>query len=979
MDQYDCDGRCVDGNHTELRKTLNDDDRNPQYIETVHRRGYRFIFPLATITPPIVSRQLSVISKQTPPAPPQLATGLVGRESELAQLQSWLDKALNGERQIVFVTGEPGIGKTALVEAFLQRLESRVQDLESEQVQSHEENQKVKVEAQFPTPAPRLPISAPWIGRGQCIENHGAGEAYMPILEALGRLCRAPGGDHLIVLLSQYAPTWLVQLSMLLNADELAALQPRVQGVTRGRMLREMAETLEALTAERPLVLVLEDLHWSDTSTLDLLAALARRKERARLLVLGTYRPVEMLNDGHLLNNVMQELQAHTLCTELELGLLNAADIAAYLRMRFPESVFPTGLAQALSQRTEGNPLFLVNVVEDLVAQGVLVLENSCWALQGDLEAIAMEVPKSIRQLIARQSARLLPAEQHVLEAASMTGMEFSAAAVAAALEENAIVVEEKCAGLANRQHFLRPVGLSEWPDGTVAARYAFLHALYQQLWHERVSPGRLQQWHQRIGERKEAAYGARAGEIAAELAVHFEQGRNYRRALHYFQQAAQNALQRSAHTEAIAHLTKGLELLTTLPDTPERRQQELGLQMALGPALMATKGFAVPEVEKSFARARELCERIGSTPQLFPVLVGISSFYVLQGKLQIGRELREQLLRLAHETQDPARLLEAHNSLGTVLFFLGEFSLARTHLEQGIVLYDPRQHSPQAFLHKQDPLVICCTYLALILWHLGYPQQALERMQQALNRARELSHPFSLALALPFASMLHLYRRETQVTQELGEATIALCTQHGFPLFLSMGTLYRGWALAKQGQGEQGIAQMRQGLTVYQATGQEAGQPHYLTLLAEAYGNTGQVEEGLNVLAEALAVAHKNGEHRSEAELYRLHGELMLQQENQKAKIKRQKSKIKTDPRSLTPDPQSEAEADFLKAIDIARQQQAKSLELRAAMSLARLWRQQGKQHEARDMLSELYNWFTEGFDTKDLQEAKALLEELQ
>jgi predicted ATPase len=363
-------------------------------------------------------------------------------------------------------------------------------------------------------------------------------------------------------------------------------------------------------------------------------------------------------------------------------------------------------------------------------------------------------------------------------------------------------------------------------------------------------------------------------------------------------------------------------------------------------------------------------------------VLVGISSFYVLRGKLQIGRELREQLLRLAHETQDPARLLEAHNSLGTVLYFLGEFSLARAHLEQSLAFYNPQQHSPQAFLHKQDPAVICCSYLASTLWNLGYPQQALERTQQALNRAQELSHPFSLALALPFASMLHLHRRETRTALDLAEAAIALGTQHSFPLFLAMGTLYRGWALAAQGQGEQGIAQMRQGLAAFRATGQEAAQPRYLSLLAETYGKGGQVEEGLGVLTEALTMIEKNDEHSAEAELYRLKGELTLQQSQASSRQVQGKSRtshkksIVTNTQSLTPNPLIEAEACFLKALEIAKRQQAKSLELRATMSLARLWQQQGKQRKARTMLSGIYHWFTEGFDTKDLQEAKALLE---
>ena len=319
---------------SELRKALGDDGKRPQFIETVHRRGYRFI---GTARRP----GSGVQSHKSEPTPSRqsLVSNFVGREAEIAQLHKWLEKALGGERQIIFVTGEPGIGKTAVVEAFLAQVvaEGRV-----------------------------------WIGRGQCIEHYGAGEGYMPVLEAMGRLCHAPGGDRLIVFLGQYAPTWLVQMPALLSAAQRKRLPREVQGATRERMLREMAEAVEALTAERPLVLVLEDLHWSDVSTLDLLAAAARRQERARLLVIGTYRPAEVLDKENPLCEVVHELRAHDLCAELALELLSDVYVAEYLRVRFPSNALPAQLAQALHQRTEGNPLFLVNVVDDLVARGVL-------------------------------------------------------------------------------------------------------------------------------------------------------------------------------------------------------------------------------------------------------------------------------------------------------------------------------------------------------------------------------------------------------------------------------------------------------------------------------------------------------------------------------------------------------------------------------------------------------------------------------
>jgi predicted ATPase len=483
---------------------------------------------------------------------------------------------------VVFVTGEAGIGKTTLIEAFLNGLESRVQN--------EEEWQKAKIpnsQSQHPTPSL-------WIGRGQCVEHYGASEPYLPMLEALGRLGRGPDGEHLIAVLCQYAPTWLVHLPALVSPAEREQLQREVQGATPQRMLREMAEALEALTAEHPLLLVLEDLHWSDVSTLDFLSVVARRTERARLFIIGSYRPAEVLGHGHPLGAVAQELHLHKQCEELPLGLLSEEDVTAYLRKRL--SVRAHGrapfqrLAALLHRRTDGNPLFLVSVVEDLVTQGALVQHDENWTLVEEGATIERSVPENIRQLVARQGERLSRAAQRILEAGSVAGMEFSAAAaVAAALAWDVADIEEQCTALAGRQQFLRPAGIADWPDGTRAARYGFLHALYQRLWHERVTASQLQRWHLRIGERKEAAYGERTREIATELAVHFEQGRDHRRAVQYLHLAGENATRRSAHREAICLLIKGVELLKTLPDTPERIRQELALYLTLGTPLQTT------------------------------------------------------------------------------------------------------------------------------------------------------------------------------------------------------------------------------------------------------------------------------------------------------------------------------------------------------------------------------------------------------
>jgi predicted ATPase len=840
----------------------------------------------------------------------------------------------------------------------------------------------------------------------------------MPILEALGQLGREPDGERLIAVLQQHAPTWLVQMPALLSAAELEVLQRQTQGATRERMLREMGDAIAALAAERPLVLWLEDLHWSDASTLELLALLARRRELARLLVLGTHRPVDVIVQEHPLRAVKQELQLHGLCAELPLGLLSETQVGEYLAARFRvpapasadegqgEGLSTTALrdvARLIHKRTDGNPLFMVTAVEDLIAQKVLVQHAEHWAVQDELAAIETRVPGNLQQLIERQIERLSAEDRRLLEGASVAGMEFSAAAVAAGVETATESVEERCEGFARQAHFLRTSGAADWPDGTVASRYSFLHALYQEVLYERIPARRRQRLHQRIGEQEEHAYGARAKEIAAELAVHFEQGRDYRKAVRYLQQAGENAVRRSAHTEALSLLTKGLALLKALPDTPERSQQEIGLQITLGVLLVATKGWAAPEVGKAYSRARELCQQVGETYQLFPVLLRLASFYVSRAEYPIAIELGEQLLRLAQNRQDPADQVPASLMLGSCALWLGELTSACAHLEQAITLYDPRR-SPSS-LYVYDPRVTSLSYRALALWLLGYPNQSVQRSDEALTLARELTHPSTLGYALNWTLYLYPVLQDKQLGRERAEALIALSGEHGFVQWSATGIILRGWALVEQGQVEEGIAQLRHGLTARRATTKVA-QSYFLALLAEAYEKAGQIEEGLSVLTEALTQVNKTEERFYEAELYRLKGELTLQQfqvsgckfqvqENQKAKAcpersrrgKGQKPVLSvaegakfTSPQPLTPNPQAEAEAEecFWKAIEIARKQQAKSLELRAVMSLSRLWQKQGKKEEARQMLAEIYGWFTEGFDTKDLQEAKALLEEL-
>lgn len=558
----------------EIRRVLGDKVQTPQFVETVHRRGYRFVATVTTAAlvqsskfqvqsqKEVVDSQHSVVSRQkgagdwglstssSPQAPglKPLAPSLVGREKELQLLHNLLAKAQIGDRQFLLIAGEAGIGKTTLVETFLSQVGASM-DV--------------------------------WVIAGQCVEQYGIGEAYRPLLEAIGRLCRDPKYPLLLPLLNRYAPTWLMQIPSLLTADDLLRLQREVLGATSERMLREMAEAVEALTAERTCVLVLEDLHWSDYATLDLLAALARRHEQARLLVIGTYRPVDVIVSGHPLKAVRQELQIHGQCQELALELLSEDEVAEYLSRRFVMTMSDqrAALARMIHRRTDGNPLFIVNVVSDVVRQGFLTERNGRWELRVEIEAVGNTVPENVRHMIDQQVERLSDKERHLLEVGSVVGMEFSSAVVAAALEDDEQEVVRYCEALARRGQFLRSLGLSEWPDGTVMERYQFVHALHQSTLYQRVALGRRVQLYRRIGERLERAYSERPSEIATELAAYFEQGRDYQRAVTYLLRGAETAVRRYANREAVDYLSRALQLVEHLPEPEQEQLRMLALE----------------------------------------------------------------------------------------------------------------------------------------------------------------------------------------------------------------------------------------------------------------------------------------------------------------------------------------------------------------------------------------------------------------
>jgi DNA-binding winged helix-turn-helix (wHTH) protein/predicted ATPase len=926
----------------QLREALDDDPKSPRFIETSHRRGYRFVGQLSESGTLVEADQISGINAASSFSLRSAASlvKVVGRDDALSQMQSCLGKMLSGQRQIVFVTGEAGIGKTALVDTFAGSLGS---------------DGRIR------------------IGRGQCLEQYGTSEAYLPVLEAIGRLCRQDG--HVTDVLRAHAPMWLLQMPSLVTASDRESLRQQVLGPTRERMLREIGEALEVLTENQSLVLILEDLHWSDYSTLDLITYLARQRQPAHLMLIGTNRTVELIVSGHPLKAIKQELLAKQQCEELPLEYLDAKEVSEYLTARFPVNRFPVDLAGLIQERTDGNPLFMVNAVDYLVTQGSIVEQDGCWKLEAEIEKVEVGVPDTIKQMIEKQIDHLDAGKQRTLEAASVAGAEFSTLAVVAGLGEDRATVEALCDELARQRQFIQDRGVRVLPNGEAVPRYGFIHALYRSMLYERVSASRRAQMHRRIGERGEEIYGERAREIATGLAWHFEQSRDYNRAAKYLHQAAENAIRRFAYREAVGLSRRGLELLQKLPDTPERAAQELSLQLTMGVPLVLTEGYGAPEVGTAYLRARGLCRQLGETTDVSEVLWGLWAFYIVRAELETSLEIAQEFLGLAERLPLPGLAMRGHLTVGVTLLHRGEFVPAMEHFEKALSLPYPERHLNDSLL-VQNPGVALRCYAAWALWFLGKPEQALYRMNEALTMAHELSEPNGLAHAYYFAGIVHHLRREEQLAQETAEATIAISSEHGLMWYQAMATITLGFALMEQGQSEEAIEQMLRGLAAHQATGAEVARPHFLALLAEGFAKAGNVEEGLQVMEQALGLAHRNGEGSYLPELYRVKGELLLMRPTTRGLSRGAaggKVGVEVEPPGVP-----QAEECFHESIKIARQQKANSWELRAVMSLTRLYQSQGKQKEARSLLTQIYDKFTEGFDTVDLRQARTLLDEL-
>jgi len=770
---------------------------------------------------------------------------------------------------------------------------------------------------------------------------------------AEGRLAYAPvtewlRSEALREHLCRLEDVWLSEVARLLpetlvRRPDLAAPQPMTESWQRQRLFEALARAV--LLGNRPLLLHIDDLQWCDQETLEWLHYLLRFDPEACLLVVGTARPEEVGAD-HPLERLVKSLRAAGQLTAIQLGPLDA-DETAVLAQEVAEHELDASILAQLYAETDGIPLFVVETVRagllgDVEEEGV---KGASSSRAPPRSRAGPPLPPKVYAVIQSRLNQLSPPARELASLAAIIGRSFSFDVLAQISHSDEDTVMR---------------GLDElWQRRIIreqdASAYDFSHDHIRDVAYAGISPVQRSLLHRRVALALESLHASDLDRVSSLVAAQWEFAGHVDRAVASYQRAGAVAQRVYANAEAINHLTRGLRLLAKLPQTPCRDQRELELLTALGVSLVAQKGYAADEVGEAYVRAHTLCRRLGHPPSA-PVLRALAIACVARNELPQAFDYGNQLLDLAEREQDPITRVEGHYVLGVTSFWQGEFVRGRKHLEQAIAHYDPAHHGTHIATYAQDPQVICLCRLAFTQWCLGHPDQAMRTSQEAVALAKGLGHPHSQAYVFAWTALLYHHRREIEATIHWSEATIRLSSRHGLPLWQGMGETLKGWALAAQGHTEAGIEQMQAGMATFRTTGSVFVISYFSALLAQVEGERGNAEQGLARLAQALAVVEKHGERWCEAELHRLQGELLLAGGEDPAQI----------------------EASYRRAIEVARKQSAKALELRAVISLVRLWRGQGKNNQARDMLGEIYGRFTYGFETADLNEARALLEAL-
>jgi predicted ATPase/class 3 adenylate cyclase len=844
---------------------------------------------------------------------PAALTPLVGREEELALLQRRWDETRDGEGQVVLLSGEPGIGKSRLTRALQQRL-----------------------------------------GEGAytriihfCSPYH-VNTALHPIIDHLQRAARFDRDDNdeqklakleeLLALSTQNVPEVAPFFAALLSIPTGQRYPPLnlAPEEQMSKTLDAVADQVEGLARRRPVLALFEDVHWIDPTSLELLERLIERVRSLPVLLVITFRP-----------EFKHSWTGHPHVTSLTLNRLSRKSGCAMIERLTAGKTLPTEVLQQIVAKTDGVPLFVEELTKNVLESGLLREERGSYVLAGPLPPLA--IPATLQDSLTARLDRLIPVKE-VAQIGAAIGREFSyeLLALVTSLRENEL--HEALARLEESELVYR--------RGTPPhATFAFKHALVQDAAYESLLRSKRQQMHAAVAQAIVEHFPEKTTAQPEILARHYSEAGLAEQAVGYWLKAGQQAAELSANAEAIGHLKNGLEVLKSVPESRRRDELELDLQTALGMPLIATKGYGGKETGAVYARAQELCSRLScGVQQLFPILYGQWAYHCVIGEWLKGRRLAEEFLDHAVHAADPATKLVGHRILGLTLTHLGDLRAAREQIEKALALYEPGQHRFLAFRFGQDQKVAGLVYLCVILWLSGFPDRASNVVDQATDVAREINHHNSRGYLFAWgAATLAHFRRDAAAVRRYAEAAISLSEEHGLLMWLAYGKILRGWAAGAQGRPSESVSEIAEGIADCRATGTLRDAPYHLSLLAETLHRAGKTEEALEALQDALGFVAKTQERWWEAELHRLKGELLLS--------------------LATADP-TEAEACYRSAIEVAQAQGAKMLELRAAASLARLWRDQGKCTEAHELLAPVYGWFSEGLGTSDLNEARLLLE---